>query len=166
MIYVIGDSISAGIDEREKTWPNVLARISGMNVVNLARAGASVETAMDQAARIHSSNSVVFVEIGGNDLLGNTSSHTFFVQLDNLLGRLKGGNAEIVMFELPLLPFWNEFGRDQRLLAQEYHAILIPKKCLVNVFAGKGDTIDGLHLSQQGHNELAKEVYQLLRVKA
>lgn len=164
-VYVLGDSISAGIESKEKTWPNVLGDLSGLKTVNLARAGATVDTAMDQAVRIKSTNSLVLIEIGGNDLLGSTDSRTFYDQLDKLLGKLKDKNAQIAMFELPLLPFWNEFGRDQRLLARKYRVTLIPKKYLVSVFAGKGDTIDGLHLSQKGHNELAKEIYQILRIR-
>jgi acyl-CoA thioesterase I len=119
-VYVVGDSISAGIEKKEETWPNVLADLSGAKVINLAKAGATVDTAMDQAVRVASTNSLVIVEIGGNDLLGSTDSRTFYVQLDKLLAKLKSGNAHIVMFELPLLPFWNSFGMAQRELAKKY----------------------------------------------
>ena len=68
------------------------------------------------------------------------------------------------MFELPLLPFWNNFGRDQRELAKKYGVTLIPKKYLVSVFAGNGNTVDGLHLSQKGHDDLAAKVYGLMKV--
>lgn len=163
-VYIIGDSISAGIEQKEKTWPAVLSNMSQLRIVNLARAGATLETAADQVRGVASTNSLVILEIGGNDLLGSTDSHTFFVQLDNLLGKLKSKNAQLCMFELPLLPFWNEYGRDQRLLADKYNVTLIPKNYLVRVFAAKGDTVDGLHLSQKGHDELAKSVYRLLRI--
>ncbi len=163
-VYVVGDSISAGIEKKEKTWPNVLGDLSGLNVTNLARAGSTVDTAMDQAVRMTSTNALVIVEIGGNDLLGGTSSHMFYIQLDKLLAKLKSENAQIVMFELPLLPFWNNFGRDQRELANRYGVILISKKYLVSVFAGNGNTVDGLHLSQKGHDELAAKVYGLMKI--
>jgi hypothetical protein len=68
------------------------------------------------------------------------------------------------MFELPLLPFWNSYGRDQRILAEKYDVELIPKICLVTAFAGKGNTIDGLHLTQKGHDGLAKSVSDLLKI--
>ena len=41
---------------------------------------------------------------------------------------------------------------------------LIPKRYLVNAFAGKDNTIDGLHLSQKGHDALAGEVFDLLNI--
>jgi acyl-CoA thioesterase-1 len=163
-VYVVGDSISAGIEEKEKTWPAVLGDLSQLKVINLARAGSTVDTAQYQLVGITSPDALIFVEIGGNDLLGNTDSHTFYVQLDSLLSKLRSKSTRIVMFELPLLPFWNAYGTGQRILARKYNVILIPKSYLVRAFAGKGNTIDGLHLSQKGHDELAKSVYDLLDV--
>lgn len=164
-VFVLGDSISAGIGARERTWPVVLGDLSHLKVTNLARPGASVETALEQAGHVAAIHSLVIVEIGGNDLLGHTDSRAFYKRLDKLLARLKKGNHRIVMFELPLLPFWNAFGQDQRVLARKYGVTLIPKSYLAAVFASKGATLDGLHLSQKGHNELARAVFGLLRIE-
>jgi acyl-CoA thioesterase-1 len=163
-VFVLGDSISAGTGTKERAWPDVLGDLSRLRVINLARPGASVETALDQANHITAINALVIVEIGGNDLLGNTDSRSFYRQLDKLLGKLKKGNHRVVMFELPLLPFWDAFGRDQRVLAEKYGVTLIPKSYLAGVFGLKDATLDGLHLSQKGHNALAKSVYSLLKV--
>lgn len=164
MVYVVGDSISAGIGEKERTWPVVLGDLTQLDVVNLARPGATLDTAQRQVPGVTSADCLVFVEIGGNDLLGHTDSHTFYVQLDSLLANLRNKTTHIVMFELPLLPFWNAFGQDQRALARKYGIILIPKDYLVRAFAGNGNTIDGLHLSQKGHDELARSVCSLLTI--
>jgi acyl-CoA thioesterase I len=67
------------------------------------------------------------------------------------------------MFELPLLPFKNGFGRAQRTLARKYRIALIPKRYLTRVFALTGSTSDGLHLTSIGHIALANEVAALLR---
>lgn len=125
-IYVVGDSISAGIGDKERTWPAVLGDLAQMKVVNLAVPGATLETAMYQANKITSTNALILVEIGGNDLLGHADSHTFYIQLDKLLAGLENKNSRVVMFELPLLPLWNSYGRDQRILAEKYGVTLIP----------------------------------------
>ena len=95
----------------------------------------------------------------------DTDSQAFYEHLDKLLGKLKKGNHRIVMFELPLLPFWNAFGRDQRVLAEKHGVTLIPKSYLAGIFGSKGATLDGLHLSQKGHNQLARMVNHLLRIE-
>jgi acyl-CoA thioesterase I len=164
-VFVLGDSISAGIGGRERVWPVILGDLSRLHVINLAQAGATIETTLSQASRINASHAMVIVEIGGNDLLGHTDRRTFSRQLDTLLAKLKSGEHRIVMFELPLLPFWNVYGTDQRVLAEKYGATLIPKSYLAGVLGTKGATVDGLHLSQKGHNQLAKTVFGLLRIE-
>ena len=162
-IFVIGDSISAGISAKERAWPDVLADISHLKVINLAKPAATVETAMEQAASIVESNSLVLVEIGGNDLLGQTDSKTFQIQLDRLLDKLTAGNNQVIAFELPLLPFCNGFGAAQRNLAKKHNVTLIPKHFMTDVFALKGGTLDGLHLSQEGHEAWANSISRLLK---
>ncbi len=69
------------------------------------------------------------------------------------------------MFELPLLPLTNSFGRSQRSLAKTFGVTLIPKRVLVGVFETKEATLDGLHLTQIGHDELARKVQKITDTK-
>jgi acyl-CoA thioesterase-1 len=77
---------------------------------------------------------------------------------------LAAGNNQIVMFELPLLPFFNDFGKAQRSLAKKHNVILMPKHYLTDVFGLKDATLDGLHLSQKGHDALANSIYGLFKI--
>jgi len=164
-VYVLGDSLSAGMGAKERVWPAVLGDLSHLKVTNLARPGATLEAARAEADGIKADDGLVIVEIGGNDLLGHADSRAFYRDLDQLLGKLKKGNHPVIMFELPLLPFWNAFGRDQRVLAEKYGVSLIPKSYLAGIFGYKVATLDGLHLSQKGHDQLARLVFGLLRIE-
>lgn len=161
-VYVIGDSISAGMGTSERNWPEVLDELSELRVTNLAQPGATALSALSQTKGIVAPNSLVLVEIGGNDLFGNQPSAQFQSDLDALLGKIDPSNR-IVLFELPLLPFHSGYGQVQRRLAEKYHALLIPKRDLARVIGAAGNTLDGLHLSQQGHNALANRVLNLLK---
>jgi acyl-CoA thioesterase-1 len=158
-IYVVGDSISAGIRHEKRVWPEILKEEHQLQVINLAAAGATVETAFDQARLIEQPKCIVIVEIGGNDFLGSTTSKQFSGSLDHLLTALESRGHTVVMFELPLLPFHNGFGKAQRELAAKHHAILVPKTYFAKILGGSGNTIDGLHLSQSGHEAMAAMVY-------
>ncbi len=164
-IFVLGDSISAGIENKEHTWPGVLGDLSHLKVTNLAEPGATAESALVQARAITEPKSFVIVEIGGNDFLGRTDSQTFRKQLDQLLGKLRSENHQVVMFELPLPPFYNAFGRAQRDLAWKYQVPLIPKSYLTRVFGSGGGTVDNLHLSVDGHRALANSIHDLLVIQ-
>jgi acyl-CoA thioesterase-1 len=163
-VFVIGDSLAAGIGSKERVWPEVLAERAHLKVANLAQPGANVEAALKQAARIDKRGALVIVEIGGNDLLGGTDRQLFHQQLEALLSQVTARGCQVVMFELPLIPFHNSFGSAQRSLAKKYHATLLPKRFLTKVFGMAGGTLDGLHLSQSGHDALAGEIQGVMRL--
>jgi acyl-CoA thioesterase-1 len=66
------------------------------------------------------------------------------------------------MFELPLPPFYHEFGRIQRDAAGRRQVALIPKRVFLNLLAGQGATLDSVHLSQAGHQQMADLVWELV----
>lgn len=165
-VYIVGDSLSTGIgDEKEETWPTLYAQKSGYKVVNLAVPGATTKTAMQQVASIPDDEStVVLVEIGGNDLLGGKKSD-FYTDLERLLSVLAKKKSRVVLFELPLPPFYNRYGQAQRELARKYHVAMIPKRYLAQTLCTADGTVDGLHLSKTGHQALADMVHQMQRPK-
>ncbi|MCE5186100.1 MAG: SGNH/GDSL hydrolase family protein [Planctomycetaceae bacterium] len=163
-LYVIGDSVSEGMGQaEEKPWPEIFGEAIGVNAINLAKAGATVETALlKQAPHITNKNSLVILEIGGNDLLNRTSPADFRADADELLRQLRQCR-QVVWFELPLLPQYYRYGRIQRQLANRYQIPLIPKSVLASVFQTAGTTSDGIHLTQNGHVIMAAKVAGLIQ---
>jgi acyl-CoA thioesterase-1 len=182
-LVVIGDSLSAeDFTEGGDPWPTLLAREHGIEVKNLAFSGAKAGSAAKRVTSDDVAGAVVLVEIGGNDLLGGTTSAEFERNLEALLGKIcrhgpeeraarplpplaKEGNtpagADVVaMLELPLPPLYNRFGEIQRRLARRYDVVLIPKRYFASVFIGKEATLDGLHLSPAGHKKMAELVWE------
>lgn len=162
-VYVLGDSISAGTGTKDRTWPTVLAETTTLRVVNLAQAGATVESAIVQAEGIAEPGAVVIVEIGGNDLLGGTDAATFGKRLDTLISSLCENRHRVLVVELPLFPFQNAWGKAQRNVTKKHDAAMLPKRCFAKVFGTKDGTLDGLHLSQAGHNAMAKVIAEVIR---
>ena len=161
-IYVIGDSITSGVDDREhdKTWPTLLQNERGLRVVDLSKAGATLSSALTgqqlgipQDQRDHSA---VILEIGGNDLLGEVDAAHFRSDLNKLLMEVCPKAHSVVMFELPLFPFHNDHGMAQRSLAKEYHVSLIRKRSFANLIGTRDATLDGLHLSSSGQILMAE----------
>ncbi|MBL4885203.1 MAG: hypothetical protein JKY95_11795 [Planctomycetaceae bacterium] len=139
-IYVLGDSISAGINGKQKCWPEVLNDSTNFQVVNLAQAGAKVSQAINQAKEIPESKSLVIVEIGGNDLLGGTDAIAFQSKFETLIKTLANQNHQILIFEMPLFPFQNSFGYAQRSTARRYNAAILPKRYFTKVLAMQNGT--------------------------
>ena len=115
-----------------------------------------------QANQLPAEGGLVLIEIGGNDLLGETTSAQFERDLNQLLSQIRAPGRTLVMFELPLPPLCNEYGRIQRRLAARYGVRLIPKRVFISVLAGGGATLDSIHLSEAGHQQMADSVWAVI----
>ncbi len=163
-LFLVGDSVSAGILESEKgTWPRLFAKQHDVDMRDFSKAGATVESARKQAEKIGNGSGIVLLEIGGNDLLGTTSAEQFEEQLDLLLGDVCREDRLVVMLGLPLPPFANRFGRIQRQLARKYDVILIPQRVFAGIITAPGATVDGIHLTPVGHQRMADTMWTLIR---
>ena len=105
----------------------------------------------------------MLLEIGGNDLLGGTTIQAFQTGLAQLIKTVRQPGRTVVMLELPLIPGLNQFNLIQRRLGAEYQVILIPKRILVGVLLADGATIDSVHLSPAGHDQMASAVWAIIR---
>lgn len=160
-LYVVGDSMSIGADPPGKNWPDLLGQLTGLKVRNLAFGGAKVASALDNALRIDQEDALVILEIGGNDLLGGTSASSYRQDLEKMLAGVCRPQRRVVMIELPLPPFCNRYGRAQRDLAKTYGVTLVPKRLLAGIITTPHATVDGLHLSNQGHALFARTLFEM-----
>lgn len=162
-VYVVGDSVSAGMNDAPvDTWPAVMGRRYSVPVVNLSQAGGTARSALRQAEQIGAGHAVVIIEIGGNDLLSGVPSQQFAVDLRRLLQEVCRAERRVLLMELPLPPFCNEYGRMQRELAREFGCQLISKRTFVAVLAAPDGTVDSIHLSPIGHSLMADRMWNCI----
>ena len=124
--------------------------------------GDTARSALKRARKVQIDSPLVFVEIGGNDVLGSTQPADFATDLEALISHIAAPGRQIVMFELPLLPFYHEYGRHQRSIAAKHGVALVPKRVFLSVLAGNDATMDTVHLSQEGHRKMAETVWGLV----
>lgn len=162
VVFVVGDSLSAGLGpSTDGTWPQILARSVNHPIVNLARAGATLARSQQQLDAIPIAPAFVLVELGGNDILSGISSERYEADLRSLLRALAAKGARVAVFELPLLPLQARFGRVQRRVCEDLGTSVLPRFLLAGAIASAGNTVDGLHLSPQGHAWLAQRMAEL-----
>jgi len=162
---VIGDSVTAGMGASDKSvrWPTLLAKDRNLNIQDISHPGEAAASALKRAKSQRIASPVVILEIGGNDLLGDTTSAQFSQDLDALLAYVCAPGRQVIMFELPLPPFRNEYGRIQRSLARKHDVALVPKRVFLSIFAANDSTVDTIHLTQAGHHRMAATVWNLVR---
>jgi acyl-CoA thioesterase-1 len=162
-LYVVGDSVSAGVGgKNEKPWPAILGEKYEIEVNNLSVGGATAGSILPQAEKIEDNDAIVLFEIGGNDLLSMTPKPVFEENLRFLLRKAVRPNRLVLMLELPLGPWHIGYGRIQRKLAAEFGVILVPKTFFADILGAKGATVDLAHLSPKGNEIMADKVWFLL----
>ena len=159
-LTIFGDSVTAGMEENEAiTWPNLVRDEHNVSIDDRSKMGATVGSQLRELDVTTIKSGVVLIELGGNDIFGATSATQFHKQLDEFLDRVSQTGQPVVMFELPLPPFYFRFGRSQRLLAEKYGIHLLHKRAFASVLAGNSATLDSIHLSQAGHHLMARKVW-------
>jgi acyl-CoA thioesterase I len=167
-LYVFGDSITAGGFGEKQRYPSLLQESASIEVKDLSHAGATAESAlMFQAARLElqKGREWAVLEIGGNDMLHGTPAHVYHENLEQLINKARGDlmmPRKLVMFELPIVPGCWAFGRYQRQLAEKYSVTLIPKRILAGILLDQRNTVDGIHLTQRGHDRMAEELLKYI----
>lgn len=166
-LFVVGDSLTSGGFGERMTWPQLLGRNLGIPITNLALPSETAAMALRNQVPLLPARAqrdeCVIIEIGGNDMFEGTPVDKFASALDGILTAARaGGQRTVILLELPLLPGGWQYGAIQRRLAAKHHALLAPKRILARVLLHRGNTSDGVHLLQQGHEALAGEVEQWL----
>ncbi|CAN5889516.1 hypothetical protein BH23PLA1_BH23PLA1_25880 [soil metagenome] len=163
VLGIIGDSLTAGNSAPGGvTWPMILADQQGIEVRDHSASGATVASAARQAEAIGPQERLVLIEIGGNDLLGDTAPEAFEEDLDRLLSIVQRPGRVVLMFELPWPPGHAEYGRIQRRLARQQGVLLVPRRVLLGVLLESGATTDSIHLSPAGHRRMARDIWKII----
>jgi acyl-CoA thioesterase-1 len=165
-LAVIGDSVTAGLNAKDVTWPRVLAETGSCIVWDASQQGATVKSASQQLTRLDGRGDALVIEIGGNDLLEGLPLDQFAEGFETLLSAARPQYRTIVMLELPLPPFSNRYGIVQRRLARQFEIPLIPKREFARVLTASCSTVDGIHLSDRGQQRMADVVRYWLHLPA
>jgi acyl-CoA thioesterase-1 len=177
-LVVLGDSLSAGGYGETRTWTRILAEDDGLDVRDLSRDGQTVAKAVPEAEALFSAApgsesldaAVVLIELGGNDVLGESTLAAYESSLERLLTLCRGEPLRprtVVMLEIPGVAGRWGFAAAQRRLAARHGVVLAPKRVLANVVFARGSTsADALHLTDQGQRRFAEALRPWLHLGA
>jgi acyl-CoA thioesterase-1 len=165
-LCVIADSVTAGLNDNEDTWPKQLSQQAALEIVDASQPGATLRSAQQQAELLGDRPGLVLLEIGGNDLLEGLPPDRFEADMEKLLEAVLRPDRVVVMFELPLPPVSAPYGAIQRRLAQRFGVTLIPKRKFIALLTTSGSTVDSIHLSPRGHSAMCDLVVRLFHLPA
>ncbi|MBW3670065.1 MAG: hypothetical protein KY432_00165 [Acidobacteria bacterium] len=162
-LFVFGDSLSSGGFGESRTWVDRLDETTEPSFINLSRPSDTTESVLRyQISELDTRacrSCGVLIELGGNEMLGDGSAREYARNLRTLIEESRNRGAEIVwLVELPPLPLRWSWAAVQRRTARDTGTILIPRRVLASVLVEEANTYDGLHLTDRGHEELARKM--------
>jgi acyl-CoA thioesterase I len=157
-IFILGDSLTSGGFGESRTWVDRLRDRADVEIVDLASPSETTASALQfQIPEVSPCERCgVLIELGGNEMLGGGEVREFEQNLRTLIGESRARGAERVwLLEFPPLPARWGWAAAQRRTARATESVLIPRRILARVLVREGNTLDGLHLTDRGHAELA-----------
>ena len=165
ILYVIGDSLSMNAGDETAGWPQLTAAQIGATLHTYSSPDLTMAAAVDEVEKVVDSSTVVMLQVGAHDLVQGTDPAAFREALEATIESVRDSSRVLVMFELPLPPFKNAYGRIQREAAARYDIALIPKRVTKRVLAQDGGSMKELTLSAEGHRRMADAVVDMYTPK-
>ena len=162
-IVAFGDSLTQGVGAAQgMDYPSQLGELLGVEIVNLGVSGETTAGALRRLDEvIERDPAAVLLTLGGNDLKNRLPKEKAFENLREIVTRLQGVGALVVVGGLEIPLYGKGFGKAYEELAKETGAVLVP-----NVFDGifgKNQLMsDPIHPNDAGYTIMAGHFHKAL----
>lgn len=164
VVLAFGDSLTAGVGATNgNSFPQVLARLSGLDVVN---AGVSGETTDRGRARLpgaldqHAPQLLILLE-GGNDILRNRNPTDVRANLEAMIRESQSRSIPVVFIGVPAKSLFSNAAPFYDELAEQY-GLAYDGRILGKLLRDASMKSDQIHFNDEGYRELAEAIHRLL----
>lgn len=164
-ILAFGDSLTAGVGvSKEKSYPSVLAQLTGLTVVN---AGVSGETAGEGLRRLDGVLDEVAPDLlilleGGNDILRNHSFSDVKDSLSAMIETAHRRNIPVVFIGVPEKSLFSSSAPFYRELAEKYQ-LVFDGELVSDLQRTPSLKSDHVHFNEAGYRKMAESIDGLLK---
>lgn len=170
VVLAFGDSVTFGTGAASgEDWPTLLAARTGWQVVNAGVPGDTAEVAGARLGALLAEHrpQLVFLELGGNDLLRGRSGEAIKADLRRLIREIRASGAQVVLVAVPAMSLQALVGHpaDAPLYAALAEEERIP--LVADVFAkvlGHAEwRSDAIHPNAEGYRQMAAGIHARLQ---
>lgn len=157
-VLVLGNSITATSVDGAPRWPQIISQQNGIPVIDLSEPGLKMEGALRKLgwdAPRGLKNTVIILQVGAKDFAASTPASEYRFYLEEILKLARQQGNFVVIVASPLPPFFNHIAAIQRELADQYGAVLLPRRFFSGVLGHPGASRGGLELTAVGHELFA-----------
>lgn len=164
-ILAFGDSLTYGYNvQPEHSYPSVLARLSGRNVVNAGVSGEVTADGLVRLTELFNDNHYDFLILleGGNDILQNLSQAQLQSNLSHMIELAKERNVPVLLLAVPTknllappAPFYQELA--------DTHDVPLMNNLISRLMKQSKYKLDTVHFNEAGYEEMANEIYREMK---
>ncbi len=164
-IVAFGDSLTEGVGASEAaSYPNQLALITGLNVVNAGISGETTERGLarfEDVLEQYSPELVILLE-GGNDILRNNNQNLTKQNLAQMIDIAKQRNVQVLLMGVPEKNLFSSVAGFYDELAEE-HEVAYMRGVIGDLLKTQKYKSDQIHLNAQGYRVLAEQIAETLK---
>ncbi|MCW8996080.1 MAG: GDSL-type esterase/lipase family protein, partial [Psychromonas sp.] len=163
-ILAFGDSLTLGVGTTKfKSYPAVLAELSGLNVIN---AGVSGETTDRGLKRLPMELERTFPDLiilieGGNDILKNRSQSAIKQNLKRMIEIAESRGIPVVLIGVPKKSLFSDSAPLYEELA-EHFKLVYDGELIADLLRSPSLKSDPIHFNEKGYQKMAESIYTLL----
>jgi lysophospholipase L1-like esterase len=165
VIVAFGDSLTEGVGaSRDQSYPQVLAELSGITVINSGVSGETTAEGLDRLPLVlgeHKPDLVILME-GGNDILRNLSHIQAKENLAQMIQIVRLSGAQVVLLGVPEKNLFSNSADFYDQLAKE-QKVVFDGETMSDLLKTRSYKSDTIHLNNKGYRELANRIYSLLQ---
>ena len=175
-ILFLGDSLTEGLGvNKEDAFPNLVKELFKKEQnknITIINGGVSGSTSSDGLARLKwylkTKPSIVFLALGANDGLRGLNLTQSQINLEEIIEYAQNAKAKVLLTGMLIPPnygpdYAKEFKQMYQNLKNKYNLKIMP--FLLEDVAGVKELNqrDGIHPNEQGHKQVAQNVYEFLK---
>ena len=159
-IVAFGDSLTYGQGAaRDKTYPAVLAQLTGKEVVNLGLNGDTAANAPSRLEQVLEHKPyMVLIEFGGNDFMRSVPFEQSIAAVEQMVERVQSSGAVAVIVDTGGYYSMKKYTKAYKKIAREKGALFVPG-ILDGIFGKRGLMSDQIHPNAEGYKLVADKVY-------
>ncbi|MBL7197762.1 MAG: arylesterase [Candidatus Omnitrophica bacterium] len=162
-IICFGDSLTFGYNAgTQNSYPNVLSKILGREVINAGKNGDTVATALNRLKKdvLENDPLLVIVILGANDFLQGIPKKQTLDNLEIIIRRIKSKGAMVALGQIGPFKMY-DYKEDYKRLANAEDVLLI-RDILGGIFGHPDLMSDSIHPNSKGYVEMAEKVYKAI----
>jgi lysophospholipase L1-like esterase len=163
-VLAFGDSLTSGVGvSKTDSYPSVLARLTGLNVIN---AGVSGELTQEGLGRLpalldETSPNLLILAEGGNDILRGYDLARTRNNLASMIEKAQERYIPIILLGVPEKNIFSSSAPLYRELAEEYQ-VVFDGDLLSGLLKSTAHKSDAIHFNEAGYRLMAEGIHELL----